>query len=757
MPIRYDHETKEFHLYNDSFSYIIKVLDNGYIGQVYSGESLNPERTYPLLSPVPFCGFSNNPRSAPRFEYPLYGGGDYKYPAFTAVFENGSSALEPEYTAYQISIGKPGIPGLPSTYIEDEEEACTLELELLDALSGVQIILYYSIFTSFNCLARHTRIINGGNRRITLKNVMSLNLDLPDSDWNLVTLTGAWGREFQVTERPLMPGLQEVSSLRGISGHGQNPFLLLKRPHADEFQGEAVGFSLLYSGNFLASAEVDSYNLTRIRMGINPETFSWELAPKGIFDTPEVIMAYSAGGINRLSQEYHRLYRTRLAWGGWRDRERPVLLNSWQGTGGNFTEKKLPELANVAGELGIELLVLGGGWFGSGDDDTASPGDWDPDTRKLPERISALAQAVTGKGLKFGLWIEPEMVSPKSRLFETHPDWAVGIPGRPRTEEGRQYVLDMSRKEVVDHLFSVLSELMASAPISYIKWDMNRSITEPWSPSLPPNRQGEFFHRYCLGVYDLYARLTNAFPRILFESCAGGGGRFDPGFLAFAPQSWLSDDTDALERLTIQAGASLCYPLSALGAHVSAAPGRQTGCQSPLAFRSMTAFFGGLGFDLDPAQLSPKEKKEIAEHIAFYKAHRTLFHQGRFSRLRCPPGSSCAAWMVTSGDRGIVGVYKILSPVHPKPIVLRLTDLDPSAVYEVSVWEAGGFDPGDREGNCGLRGGDELMRGGLLLNSPGVEHKKPGDFFSELFLLCRQAPSVGTANCATAAEGEPRG
>lgn len=707
---------------------------------MYCGVALNPERAYPLLSPVPFCGFSNALRSAPRLEYPLYNGGDDKYPAFTAVLENGSSALEPEYTAYQISIGKPGIPGLPSTYIEDEEEACTLEIELLDALSGVQIILFYSIFTSFNCLARHTRIINGGNRRITLKNVMSLNLDLPDSDWNLVTLTGA--REFQVTERPLMPGLQEVSSLRGISGPGQNPFLLLKRPQADEFQGEAIGASLLYSGNFLASAEVDSYNLTRIRMGINPETFSWELAPKGVFDTPEVVMAYSAGGINRLSQEYHRLYRTRLAWGGWRDRERPVLLNSGAGTGGDFTEKKLLETADAAGELGIELLVLGGGRFGSGDDDTASRG------------ISALAQAITDKGLKFGLWIEPETAGPKSRLFETHPDWAVGIPNRPGTGEPQHYVPDMSREEVVDHLFSVLSELMASAPVSYIKWDMNRSITGPWSPSLPSHRQGEFFHRYCLGVYDLYARLTNAFPRILFETCAGGGGCFDPGFLAFAPQGWLSDDTGALERFTVQAGASLCYPLSALGVHVSAVPGHR--CRSPLAFRSMTAFFGVLGFDLDPAQLSPKEKKELAEHIAFYKAHRPLFHQGRFSRLRCPAGSSCAAWMVTSGDQGIVGVYKFLSPAHLKPLVLRLTDLDPSAVYEVSVWEAGGFDPGDREGNCGLRGGDELMRGGLFLNFPGLDPQKPGDFFSELFLLRRQA-AAGTANCVTAAGGEAGG
>ncbi|MDR1107783.1 MAG: alpha-galactosidase [Spirochaetaceae bacterium] len=737
MPIHYDPDIKEFHLYNDSFSYIIKIFENGYVGQVYCGAPLNPARTYPLLSPAPFLGFSNNPRSIPRFEYPFYGSGDYKYPAFTAILENGSPVLEMEYAGHQISIGKPAIPGLPSTYIEDEEDACTLEIELLDALSGVRLILYYSIFASFSCLARHTRIVNGGKRRLTLKNVMSLSLDLPDADWNLVTLTGAWAREFQVTERPLAPGLQGISSLRGISGHEQNPFLLLKRPTADEFQGEALGLSLLYSGNFLASAEVDSYNLTRIRMGINPETFSWDLATREFFDTPEVILAYSSGGVNRLSQEYHRLYRTRLARGPWRDQERPVLLNNWEGTYFNFTEKKLLEMADVAVELGIELFVLDDGWFGSRDDDTTSLGDWRADPRKLPQGISGLAAAITGKGLSFGLWIEPEMISRQSRLFEAHPDWAVGIPNRPRTEARQQYVLDMSRKEIVDHLFSVLSELIASAPVSYIKWDMNRSLTEPWTASLPAGRQGEFFHRYCLGVYDLYHRLTQAFPQVLFESCASGGGRFDPGLLAFAPQGWLSDDTDALERLAIQGGASLCYPLSSLGAHVSAVPNHQTGRQSSLAFRSMTAFFGVLGFELDPTKLISEEKREIVEYIKFYKAHRSLFQQGRFSRLRSPAGSSYAAWMVMSADEGIVGVYKLLSPPNPKPIILRLPDLDPSAVYEVSLWEAGGFEGRDREANCGLRGGDELMRGGLLLNSPGGDPQK-GSFFSELFLLRRE-------------------
>ncbi|MDR3303227.1 MAG: alpha-galactosidase [Treponema sp.] len=736
MAILYNEETRQFHLCNGAFSYIIEVLGNGYIGHVYCGAPLGTERPYPFLSPMPFNGHSNS-SNLMRFEYPAYGNGDYKLPAFSVVFSDGSGVVEPVYKSYRIAKGKPAIAAMPATYVEKDDEAETLELYLEDAISSLKITLYYTIFASYNCIARHTCIKNSGNKKVTLRNAMSLNLDLPDADWNLITFTGAWTREFQATDQRLRTGVQGVESTRGISGHQQNPFLILKRFNTDNFTGEALGFSLIYSGNFHAGVEVDSSSLARVRLGLNPETFSWNLDPGAAFDTPEAVIAYSGNGMNHLSHQFHGLYRTRLATGTWRDKERPILFNNWEGTYFNFTEKKLLEMAQIAHDLGIELFVLDDGWFGKRDNDHTSLGDWFPDTQKLPEGITGLAKKITALGIKFGLWIEPEMISQKSNLFEAHPDWAIGVPGRFRTEQRWQYVLDMSRSEIVDYLVETLSKVFSTSPISYIKWDMNRSLTEPYSLSLPPERQGEFFHRYCLGVYALYERLTKAFPDILFESCCSGGGRFDAGILGYAPQGWLSDDTDALQRLSIQEGASFCYPLSAIGAHVSAVPNHQTGRFTSLSFRAMTAFFGTLGFELDPTKLTDGEKAEIVKYVSFYKKHRVLFQQGRFSRLLSSALRTYSAWQVVSedGKEAIIGFYRLLAQPSSPPQRLFLKDLAPNAVYEVSVWEEGGYEENDRTFNCGQRGGDELMRGGLLLDAISTGNRS-GDFHAELFHLC---------------------
>jgi alpha-galactosidase len=488
-------------------------------------------------------------------------------------------------------------------------------------------------------------------------------------------------------------------------------------------------------------------DITRLRAGINDDTFCWELKPGDSFDTPEAALAWSQQGLNGLSRQYHGLYRSRLARGFWRDQERPVLLNNWEGTYFNFTEAKILEMAQKARNLGAELFVLDDGWFGRRDDDHSSLGDWHPHPAKLPQGVKALAEKVCALGIKFGLWIEPEMVNPDSDLYRAHPDWAVHIPGRFRTEQRNQYVLDMGRPEIVDHLFTVLSGIIGGAPISYIKWDMNRYITEPFGLGLPPERQGEFFHRYALGFYDLYARLTGAFPNILFESCSSGGARFDPGVLGFAPQGWLSDDTDGLERLAIQEGASLVYPLSSMGAHVSAVPNHQTGRVSPLSFRGMTAFFGCLGYELDPAKFSPEEEEAVKRQIEFYKAHRRCFQQGRFYRLVSslpgragidgpyPQKARYAAWMAVLDNTAIVAFYKILACPNRRPFRLKLAGLDPAARYRVDVWDGSDFEEEDRRINRGIRGGDELMQAGLLLEcNPALRH---GDFFSELFVLER--------------------
>jgi alpha-galactosidase len=394
-------------------------------------------------------------------------------------------------------------------------------------------------------------------------------------------------------------------------------------------------------------------------------------------------------------------------------------------------------MATVARELGIELFVLDDGWFGKRDDDTTSLGDWFVDRRKLPDGIDGLARAIEALGLKFGLWIEPEMVSERSDLFAAHPDWAIGVPGRKRTESRQQLVLDMSRPEIVDHLFGVLSEVLGSAPISYVKWDMNRNITEPWSPALPADRQGEFFHRYILGVYDLYERLTSAFPDILFESCAGGGGRFDPGLLAFAPQAWTSDDTDAIERLRIQWGTSLAYPVSSMAAHVSAVPNHQVGRITPLATRAAVAFFGVLGYELDPTSLTGDEPRQVADQVAFYAAHREVFQYGRFVRLRSPfeGDGNTTAWMSISPDRrrAVVGYYQALNVPAPGADRVRLRGLDPEVAYEVSVWPAG--DDSIGRANSIVRGGDDLMAAGLLIPAEKEEAAARGDFWARLFVL----------------------
>ena len=468
-------------------------------------------------------------------------------------------------------------------------------------------------------------------------------------------------------------------------------------PTTTEADGEAIGFSLVYSGNFIAEAEVDPFDTTRVRIGISPNTFSWTLEPGAAFTTPEAIVVHSDAGLGGMSDALHGLYRERLARGTWRDAPRPVLINNWEATYFEFDEAKLLGIATSARDLGVELFVLDDGWFGERDSDDSSLGDWVVDRRKLPDGLDGLGAKVEALGLRFGIWIEPEMVSERSRLFEAHPDWAVGVPGRPRTESRQQLVLDMSRPEIVDHLFGALSEVLASAPISYIKWDMNRTITEPFSPALPADRQGEFFHRYILGVYDLYARLTAAFPDILFESCASGGGRFDPGMLAFAPQAWTSDDTDAIERLRIQWGTSLAYPLSSMGAHVAAVPNHQTGRITPIATRAAVAFFGVFGYELDPtAPRSPRNAPRSPSRSR--STRRTASCSSAAGSCACAARSRATATRRPGGRRArrararsSATTSRSTGPCR-RPTACACAGSIPAAVYRVTGWPA---DDGD--------------------------------------------------------------
>jgi alpha-galactosidase len=737
MSIEWDPGDRQFHLRNGQISLVLRVLEDGTLGQLHLGAAMPGGRSYRHLGPDPFPGFSNRVGSPVPLAYPTSGTGDFRIPALVAAAADGATSLALHYRDHRIVVGKPALSGLPSTYVEDAAEADTLEITLADELAGLDVDLRFTIFRDRPVIARSATIRNAGSRPAELRCAMSLSVDLPDGDWLMIGLAGAWARERHIAERRLVPGRQSASSTRGASSHEHNPFLALRRATTDESHGEAYSFSLVYSGNFLAEAEVDPYGTTRVRLGIEPTTFSWRLDPGAEFTTPEAIVVYSETGLGGLSDALHGLFRERLARGQWRDRPRPVLINNWEATYFDFDADRLVEIATTARDLGVELFVLDDGWFGARDDDTTSLGDWFVDRRKLPDGIEGVARRITDLGIGFGLWIEPEMVSQRSRLFEAHPDWAIGIPGRPRTESRQQLVLDMTRPEVVDHLTGVLTEVLGSAPIAYVKWDMNRNITEPYSPSLPPDRQGEFFHRYLLGVYELYRRLTTRFPEILFESCAGGGGRFDPGLLAFAPQAWTSDDTDAIERLKIQWGTSLAYPLSSMAAHVAAVPNHQVGRVTPLSTRAAVAFFGVLGYELDLTALSAKERGEIADQIAFYIGRRQLFQRGRFLRLESPYDGDRdhVAWMTVADDarQAVVGSYQILARADPGPGRLRLRGLDPLATYRVSTWPAGDDRPA--RANTGQRSGAELMAAGFVLDLDRQETVARGDFWARLFVL----------------------
>ncbi len=744
MSIFVNEKTGTFHLRNDAVSYIMTVLPNGHMGQLYFGARIHHREDFSYLlegchrshAAYPYEDGKGISLEVVKQEYPVYGSGDYRQCALEVEQENGSRLTDFVFRSCEIQGGKPAIPGLPATYTEDPSEAETLILTLEDSVAQLTLKLYYTIFKEGGILARSVRIFNHGKSPVYLDRVMSLCLDLPDGDYHLMTLNGAWARERTPEVCPLRQGIQGVESLRGHSSHQYNPFMMLLRPGTDEASGEAMGFSLVYSGNFLARVQLDPHHVTRVLMGIHPDWFRWKLEPGDSFASPEAVMVYSREGIGGVSRTFHRLYQKRLCRGVWRDQPRPILLNNWEATYFDFNEEKLLSIAAKAKECGVELFVLDDGWFGGRRNDFAGLGDWYPAKELLPEGIAGLSRKVEEMGLKFGLWFEPEMVNPDSDLYRAHPDWVLSIPERRRSLSRHQMVLDFSRPEVVDAIHSMIASLIRESRISYIKWDMNRSITECYSSALPPDRQGEVFHRYILGVYDLYERLIGEFPQILFESCAGGGGRFDAGMLYYAPQTWTSDDTDAVERLKIQYGTSIAYPVSSMGSHVSAVPNHQLHRITPLKTRAEVAYFGTYGYELDLNTLTEKEQEEVRACTEFMKEHRSLLQFGSFYRLLSPFEGNETAWMVVSEDRkeAILAHYRVLNVVNAGFTRIRLQGLDPDLLYHVS----GGED----------HYGDELMNLGLITSDDttgkaGKSFPAPGDFLSSVYLI-RAASESGS-------------
>ncbi len=733
MPVIFSKQSNEFHLFNDKISYIIKILENGQPGNLYYGKAIDCQPDYSYLleggsRALAVYTRENTYFMSPQYtkmEYPDFGRGDFREPAYVIRQENGSRISQFVYCGYKIFAGKKKLEGLPAVYVEKEEEADTLELCMEDKLTGMQMVLSYTIFREYPLIARSVSFQNHGQETVYLERAFSASLDLPDADFEMVQFSGAWTRERQIKTRKLQQGYQGISSRRGASSAEHNPFLFLKRKSTDESQGEVYAFSFIYSGNHLEQVEVDTNDMARVSIGIHPEGFDWRLNPGETFQTPEALLAYTDEGLNAMSQTFHRVFESRLVRGTWREKPRPILINNWEATGAAFTEQKILEIASAAKEMGIELFVLDDGWFGKREDDQSGLGDWYvTNYEKLPGGISGLAEKITKMGMKFGLWFEPEMVNRDSNLYRKHPDWILCAPGRTPSPSRNQYVLDFSKKEVVNHLFEAMDRILDSAPIYYVKWDMNRYITECYSVGREAGVQGMVYHQYILGVYTLYERLIEKYPHILFESCASGGARFDPGMLYYAPQTWTSDDTDAYERLKIQYGTSYVYPISSMGAHVSAVSGHPGARRISWETRENVAMFGAFGYELDLSILSSEEKKQIRNQNEFYKEYRSLFQFGTFYRLQSPFEKNDAAWMMVSKDQKLaaVGFYRMHEVPNGPWVRLRMAGLIPHEKYKIQhlgnrVWY-----------------GSELMNAGIVIY-PKDMSLDGKDFSSTLLLV----------------------
>ena len=725
MPIIFHKELKEFHLYNKEISYIIHILPNGHVGNLYFGKKIDPYKTYnhlfegiyrPLAAYV-YEGDNKFSLQNTRQEYPTFGLSDFRKGAFLIKQENGSEISDFKYESHKIIEGKLKLKGLPQTYVENKEDATTLEITLLDEVIKSKLKLYFTIFEDRAVITRSASFLNLSNKSINIEKAMSFNLDLPDSNYNMIQLNGAWGRERHVYDRSIKEGTQGFYSLKGASSAEFNPFLALRRSNTDEFSGEVIGFSLVYSGNFMAEIDVDTYNQTRIMMGIHPDRFSWPLNLNEEFYTPEVVIVYSDKGLNYMSQVYHSLYRECLMRGKWKNSVRPILLNSWEALSFSIDEEKIKELATNASKLGVELFVLDDGWFGKRNNDNAGLGDWTVNKEKFPNGLNEIIEYINKLGMDFGIWIEPEMVNKESELYRSHPDWIIHDPNRKPSHTRNQYTLDFSRDEVVDHIYNQIEKLLSDYNISYVKWDMNRYITECYSKDKGANLQGTVYHKYILNVYKLYDKLTTRFPNILFESCSSGGARFDPGMLYYAPQTWTSDNTDAIERIKIQYGSSLVYPLSE-------SPNQQVFRETALETRANVAYFGNLGYELDVNNLSDVEKEEIKKQIQFYKENIEVFQFGKFYRIKNPYNNNISAWMVKSNDEKtiILGCYKLLNHANEGKERVKLFGLDKDGDYKLSY-------PYEKEFK-----GDELMNVGISMNDDYFCNSG-NDFSSVLYLL----------------------
>lgn len=723
MGIKYFEEDKIFKLDSKDVSYVIAMADDGeYIGHAYFGKKISDHHVAHLLrtGENPFTPRTNNRDKAAfcdafPFEYSTHGVGDFRESCLRVQTKSGQQACALVYKSHSIYAGKPKLEGLPATF--GCEKCCsTLELVCIDPVLNLEVTLVYSVFEDNSAITRSVRIKNNDSETIAIKKALSMCLDMDGLDYDFISLHGSWARERHIDRRPLSHGKHAIASLRGESSHQDHPFIALTSKNADEDNGDVYGFSFIYSGNFLAQAEGTQFDAVRVVMGINPENFNWTLQSGEEFICPEVVMMYSDAGLGKMSRNFHDLYREHLIRSEYRNQKRPILINNWEATYFNFNTQKLLDIAKEASKLGIEMLVMDDGWFGHREDDNTSLGDWQVNETKLAGGLKALVDEVNKLGMKFGIWFEPEMISPDSNLYREHPDWAIQVPNRVASRCRNQYVLDISRKEVRDTVYEMMKAVLSSANIEYVKWDMNRPLTDLGSFNLPADRQGELSHRYVLGVYELQERLITDFPHLLLENCSGGGARFDAGMLYYSPQIWCSDDTDAIERLSIQQGTSLVYPLSSMGAHVSDCPNHTVGRVTPFETRGHVALAGTFGYELDVTKIPQADRDMIPSQVEMYHKYNDLVRSGDYYRIaNYSENHQYDCYEVASKDKkeALVTYVEVLRRANHKSRILRLKGLNPDAMYR-------------------LEGTDEVYAGDVLMNAGILSPSTWGDFSSRL-------------------------
>lgn len=685
MPITFDEKRKIFKLDTLDSTYAIGIRE-GYFIHLYYGKKIPDDN----LLDLPFRGYfaTISPKNVhvddykfsldvQPMEYSCNGSGDYRLAALSIKDSMGRTTTDIRYLDHKIYDGKPKLKGLPATYCNDDSEAQTLELITIDKFTGAKVTLYYTAFANYSVVTESVKVENTGKETFEIEKVASCCVNFPSMDYNMINLSGVWSRERRVITRHLAHGIQSVASKRGSSSHNHNPFVALVDDKGGEDFGDAFGFNLVYSGNFSADIETDYLDCTRLVMGINPIDFTWVVEPGDEFQSPEVVMVYSDSGMGKMSRTFHDLYNNNLIRGEWKNKKRPLLINSWEGSGFDFDQETLVRYAKEAKKLGIELLVMDDGWFGHRDSDNSSLGDWFVNESKLKGGLTKLIERVNAEGVQFGIWYEPEMISEDSELYKAHPDWCVHVEGREQSPARQQYVIDMTRQDVRDCIFNQMYDVLSKNNIAYLKWDYNRAITEPASVMLDARHSKEFFHRFILGTYELMDRITSAFPHILFESCAGGGGRFDAGMLYYMPQAWASDNTDPIERLTIQFGTTMCYPASSMGAHVSACD--RTGIETKAA----VAMAGTFGYELDPKEMSEEDKEKVKEQVKNYHRYYNVIHFGDLYRIIAPTDDEFkCAWEYVAKDKSEALLTVVIKNRAPHDFLLiKMKGLDPEKMY----------------------------------------------------------------------------